>query len=133
MVGRQARKLVQAIADGDIAYLGRYGADEYYLLGYFGSGDVVFLDLETTGLNGTRPLFLIGTMVQREGGLACQQYLARSFDEEAAAVAAAPGVLKGVSSMRLVSMVAALMLLTCGLGLNTMECPSSSRSCISTC
>ena len=93
--GRQARKLVQAIADGDIAYLGRFGADEYYLLGYFGSGDVVFLDLETTGLNGTRPLFLIGTMVQREGGLACQQYLARSFDEEAAAVAAALEFLKG--------------------------------------
>jgi len=48
--------------------------------------DVVFVDLETAGL-GTAPLFLIGTMTWVDGGLEVQQYLARDYAEEAAAIA----------------------------------------------
>lgn len=45
----------------------------------------VFLDLETTGFSST-PLFLAGTMFEKEGGLACAQLLARDYSEERALV-----------------------------------------------
>jgi len=41
-----------------------------------------FLDIETTGL-GTALVFLIGTLVWREGDLVCRQFLARTYAEEA--------------------------------------------------
>ena len=46
---------------------------------------VIFLDLETTGL-GTGPLFLIGTMLWRDGGLVVRQFFARDYSEERAAI-----------------------------------------------
>lgn len=45
----------------------------------------VFLDLETTGFSST-PLFLAGTMLERDGVLACKQLLARDYSEERALV-----------------------------------------------
>ncbi|MEW6751226.1 MAG: ribonuclease H-like domain-containing protein [Candidatus Latescibacterota bacterium] len=48
--------------------------------------DLVFLDLETAGL-GNAPLFLIGALVWAGGALEAQQYLARTYAEEAAAIA----------------------------------------------
>lgn len=87
--GQQARKLVDAIETGDVRYLARHGAREAYLLGYFTHGDTVFIDLETTGLIPTRPLFLIGTLSQKDGRLIFEQFLARCFEEEQTAVAAA--------------------------------------------
>ena len=47
--------------------------------------DVIFMDLETTGLSST-PLFLIGTMVWEGGDLVVRQYLARDYSEEPAAI-----------------------------------------------
>ena len=47
--------------------------------------DVVFMDLESTGLAGT-PLFLIGTMGWEDGGLVVRQYLARDYSEERAVI-----------------------------------------------
>jgi len=47
--------------------------------------DIIFLDLETTGL-GTSPLFLIGVMIWEKSGLIIQQYFARDYSEERAAV-----------------------------------------------
>jgi len=47
--------------------------------------EMVFLDLETTGLGDT-PLFLGGLMVWEDDALVVRQYLARSFAEEAAVV-----------------------------------------------
>ena len=44
--------------------------------------DLLFLDIETTGLSNT-PLFLIGTMEYHEGGLLVRQYFARDYSEEA--------------------------------------------------
>jgi len=43
----------------------------------------VFLDLETTGFSAT-PLFLAGTMFEKDGGLSCTQLLARDYSEERA-------------------------------------------------
>jgi len=48
--------------------------------------DIIFLDLETTGL-GNSPLFLIGIMVWDGGGFEVRQYFARHYAEEAAIVA----------------------------------------------
>lgn len=47
--------------------------------------DILFLDLETTGLAGT-PLFLIGTMVWQDGGLIVRQCFARDYAEERAVI-----------------------------------------------
>jgi uncharacterized protein YprB with RNaseH-like and TPR domain len=48
--------------------------------------EVCFLDIETTGL-ATTPVFLIGTLVWREGGFLCRQFLARTYAEEASILA----------------------------------------------
>jgi uncharacterized protein YprB with RNaseH-like and TPR domain len=45
----------------------------------------VFLDLETTGFSST-PLFLAGTVFERDGALRCTQLLARDYSEERALV-----------------------------------------------
>ena len=50
-----------------------------------GLQDVLFLDLETTGL-GSSPLFLIGTMVWADDGLVVRQYFARDYSQERAAI-----------------------------------------------
>ena len=47
------------------------------------SEDVIFLDLETTGLNNS-PVFLIGTMVWEDDALVVRQFLARNYAEERA-------------------------------------------------
>jgi uncharacterized protein YprB with RNaseH-like and TPR domain len=54
--------------------------------GGFGPEDVMFVDIETTGLGGT-PVFLVGTMVWEDGGLVVHQYLARDYSEEPGIVA----------------------------------------------
>ena len=48
--------------------------------------DVIFVDLETTGL-GSTPLFLIGTMTWENDGLVVRQYFARTYAEEGATIA----------------------------------------------
>lgn len=48
-------------------------------------GNLLFLDLETTGLMGT-PLFLVGIMVWTDGEFAIRQYLARDYSEEPAVI-----------------------------------------------
>jgi uncharacterized protein YprB with RNaseH-like and TPR domain len=49
--------------------------------------EIVFLDLETTGLS-TTPVFLIGTMECTSDGLQFKQYFARNYSEEASIVSA---------------------------------------------
>jgi uncharacterized protein YprB with RNaseH-like and TPR domain len=82
-----AAKLCQALADavsrsasGLWAQVGRMVAP-----GELRVEDLIFLDLETTGL-GSSPLFLIGAMVWDAGGLLARQYFARDYSEERAAV-----------------------------------------------
>lgn len=52
-----------------------------------GPHELVFLDLETTGLSST-PLFLIGFVLYSAAGLCLRQYLARSYAEEGAVISA---------------------------------------------
>jgi uncharacterized protein len=49
--------------------------------------DALFMDIETTGLAPTVPLFLIGAMSLESDGLVVHQFLARDYDEERAAIA----------------------------------------------
>ncbi len=49
--------------------------------------EVVFLDIETTGL-GMTPLFLVGTMECAEDGFRFRQYFARDYSEEGSVIAA---------------------------------------------
>lgn len=47
--------------------------------------DLVFMDIETTGLSSS-PLFLIGIMVWEETGFVVRQFFARNYAEEAATI-----------------------------------------------
>jgi uncharacterized protein YprB with RNaseH-like and TPR domain len=47
--------------------------------------DMVFFDLETTGLSSS-PVFLIGVMIWADGGLMTRQFFARDYSEERAIV-----------------------------------------------
>ena len=60
--------------------------DHVGVVGDFTPEDLVFLDLETTGL-GCSPLFLIGTMVWDGSGLVTRQYFARDYSQERGVVA----------------------------------------------
>lgn len=91
--GSDAKRIVRAIEEKDVAYLARRGASSASLLGYFSPEEVIYLDLETTGLSGTRPLFLIGTLRTDGGRLLFEQFLARCFEEERAVVFAATELL----------------------------------------
>lgn len=84
----QARELLSAIEAGDIRRLRVRGAGDRDLLAFFDPGDLVFLDLETTGLCPSLPLFLVGLLYAAEGGLHLVQFLARRFEEERAVLAA---------------------------------------------
>jgi uncharacterized protein YprB with RNaseH-like and TPR domain len=57
--------------------------------------DLIFCDIETTGLSSSQPLFLIGTMVFVDGALRMQLYLARDPNEEKAALAAFGAKVRG--------------------------------------
>lgn len=52
----------------------------------FSLEDILFVDLETTGL-GNSPLFLIGVMTWEDDNLLVRQYLARHYGEESAVTA----------------------------------------------
>jgi uncharacterized protein YprB with RNaseH-like and TPR domain len=57
--------------------------------------DLLFTDIETTGLSSSTPLFLIGTLRQRSGGAQVELFLARGFEEERAALAAFHEIAEG--------------------------------------
>ena len=54
--------------------------------GLVSSSDIIFMDIETTGLSSS-PLFLIGIMTWGEVGFQVHQYFARNYAEEAAVIA----------------------------------------------
>jgi uncharacterized protein YprB with RNaseH-like and TPR domain len=60
------------------------------------SRQAVFLDLETTGLAAT-PMFLAGTLFERDGRLVATQLLARDYSEERALIGVLDDLLKGFS------------------------------------
>lgn len=72
----------ECILKGKIKELRRRGACDYELLSFFKKDDLVFLDIESTGLWANQPLFLVGILYKDGGKLKLQQYLARNLQEE---------------------------------------------------
>ena len=90
-VARQAREYDGSFADL-AALLGNsidYISDK--TRAKIGASDLLFLDIETTGLSSSNPLFLIGSLHNGSGdeqGAALELFLARTPGEERAAIAA---------------------------------------------
>ncbi|MGE5593034.1 MAG: ribonuclease H-like domain-containing protein [Betaproteobacteria bacterium] len=82
--GQAACAVLAAIEKNDSEFLSGCGASELDLLGFCPVTDIAFVDIETTGLYSTQPLFLVGVMSFRDDGiLLLRQFLARSYEEEA--------------------------------------------------
>jgi len=90
----QAREILRDIAGREIKKLQRRGVYDLDTLSFFAPEDIVFVDIETTGLYSVLPLFLVGVLYADKGGLCLEQFLARRFDEEGPLLAAAAEVLK---------------------------------------
>jgi len=91
--GTEAARVLKAIDNRDGALLSSCGASDWDVAALFSPEEFVFLDLETTGLCGTQPLFLIGLIYLEGGKLCLKQLLARSFEEEEGVLRAALDIL----------------------------------------
>jgi len=91
--GGEAAQVLKAIDARDGAELIRWGAADWDVAALFSPDEFVFLDLETTGLYGTQPLFLVGLIYLEKGNLLLKQLLARSFEEEEGVLTAARDIL----------------------------------------
>ncbi|MEW5867142.1 MAG: ribonuclease H-like domain-containing protein [Bacillota bacterium] len=87
--GRAACDVIAAIERRDAPALVQCGAPEIDLVSFYSPTDIGFVDIETTGLYSTQPLFLVGVMACRDDGtMLLKQFLARSYEEEAAVLCA---------------------------------------------
>ncbi len=87
--GDRACKLIEMIRNNDIAGLALSGAKDSEILSLSKPEDMVYLDIETTGLDFTRPIFLIGLLsLSERGNLRLEQMMARDYNEERALLAA---------------------------------------------
>jgi len=84
----EAHVCLQLIARRDFTGLRRRGASDWDILEFFRPEDLVFLDIETTGLWCSQPLFLVGILSWRDGTFTLKQFLARHYREERALLAA---------------------------------------------
>ena len=91
--GPAAREICGLIQKRNIQRLQRYGAREEELVGFFPRSDLVFLDLETTGLSSIHPVFLVGVFYFEGEIPVIKQFLARDFTEEKAMLYAVEGLL----------------------------------------
>lgn len=82
--GREAALILRAIERKDTLTLLNRGASDADLLSFYEPGDIVFLDIETTSLYNSQPLFLVGLLYADHDGLSLRQFFARSYEEEAA-------------------------------------------------
>lgn len=87
--GGHARQIANSVEQRRIDELKSLGAGDHHLLSYFDPEDLLFLDIETTGLWASQPLFLIGLLYRKNGRISISQFLARHYREEKAVLAAA--------------------------------------------
>lgn len=92
--GNYASFVQDLIVKGHVPGLRSLGARDWELLPYYTPEDLVFLDIETTGLWASQPLFLIGLLYYSEGQIVIKQYFARHYSEEKAVLAAANELLQ---------------------------------------
>lgn len=89
-----AGRIIRLIKNKKVRELQSLGADTWTLLSYFKPEEILFFDLETTGLWTSQPLFLIGLLFYRQGKFIIYQLLARTYSEEKAVIAAADEVFR---------------------------------------
>lgn len=92
--GSHARQIYELILRRQVNELKLLGARDWELLSYFSPEDLIFLDIETTGLWASQPLFLIGLLYYNQGKIIIKQYFSRHYREEKAVLAAANEVLQ---------------------------------------
>lgn len=80
--GQLAGQIIQLIQQRKFRVLGQLGMADRHLLSFFQPQEVVCLDIESTGLWASQPLFLVGILYTDGEGLVVRQYLARNFAEE---------------------------------------------------
>ena len=95
-----ARPVIEALDRGDGRELARLGVRDIELLSLCAPDDVVFVDIETTGLVSTCPLFMIGMLCpESTHELRLVQAFARDYDEEAAVLEEARARLAGARAV----------------------------------
>ncbi len=77
-----AETAMACIQQRDIRMMRRMGASDQHILPFFRQDDIVFLDIETTGLWSTQPLFLVGLLFKEGDRLRSRLLLARRLHEE---------------------------------------------------
>lgn len=82
--GSQALRVKKLIKEKKAAEIRALGAPDRDLLCFFNLPDLVFLDIESTGLWPSQPLFLIGLLYWNGREMTVQQFLARHYREEKA-------------------------------------------------
>ena len=94
--GDQAKAILDAVRERDARFLSGTKASDRQVVTLYSPCEMVFLDIETCGLYSTFPLFLVGIMRQQENGeMLLRQFLARSYEEEIAVLAAVKQELEG--------------------------------------
>lgn len=93
--GDQARRIMDLIEKRRIRDLQALGAGDQDWLPYYSPEDLIFLDIESTGLWASQPLFLIGLLYFRGDTMLVRQLFARHYREEKAVLAAANGLIQG--------------------------------------
>ncbi|MFZ5644631.1 MAG: ribonuclease H-like domain-containing protein [Bacillota bacterium] len=92
--GSQALLVKKLIAEREIMKIRSMGASDHELLCFFKPQDIVFLDIESTGLWPGQPLFLVGLLFINGGNMVVQQFFARHYREEKPLLEAVHKVLK---------------------------------------
>ncbi len=94
---KQALSTAKCIEAGDIQKIRSLGAKDWDMLPFFDQEDIVFLDIETTGLWSTQPLFLVGILFWHQNRLISRQFFARQLYEEKPLLARLTEDLEGFS------------------------------------
>lgn len=84
----QVREILRDISAKDVRRLQRRGVQDRDVLSMLLPQDLVFVDIETTGLYNVLPLFLVGLLYVDGDELRLDQFLARRFEEERPVLAA---------------------------------------------
>lgn len=79
-----AAEVLKIIKSKDFNRLARYGASDLELLSFFKPEEIIFIDIETSGLYYIHPVFLVGMLTFKDGQGLISQVLARNPDEERA-------------------------------------------------
>lgn len=79
-----AAEVLRIIKSKDFNRLARYGASDLQLLSFFKPEEIIFIDIETSGLYYIHPVFLVGMLTFKDGQGLISQVLARNPVEERA-------------------------------------------------